>query len=75
MSLQSSGTISIDDTVGCKGKVYLTIPIDGTGRVLISVKNSLREYEARTNDDTQIKTDTPIRVIWVDGGVLVVEKV
>ena len=75
VSLQSSGTISIDDTVGCKGKVYLTIPIDGTGKVLISVKNSLREYEARTNDDTTIKSDTPIRVIWVDGNVLVVEKV
>jgi membrane protein implicated in regulation of membrane protease activity len=73
--LQSSGTISIDGTVGAQGKVYLKIPEKGTGRVLINAKNSLREYDAATNDCKGIETGTPIRVIWVDGNVVVVEKI
>ena len=75
LKLQSSGTISIDSTVGSQGKVYLNIPGNGTGRVLISVNNSLREYEAASSDEKEISTDTPIRVIWVDGNVLVVERI
>ena len=73
--LKSNGTISIDNTVGAQGKVYLKIPENGTGRVLVSAKNSLREYEASTNDGKGIATGTPIRVIWVDGNVLVVERI
>jgi membrane protein implicated in regulation of membrane protease activity len=73
--LQSSGTISIDSTVGAQGKVYMRIPENGTGRVLINVKNSLREYDASANDGTKIDTGDPVRVIWVDGNVLVVEKI
>ena len=75
LKLQSSGTINIDSTVGSQGKVYLTIPEKGTGRVLINVNNSLREYDASSNDENKIETDTPIRVVWVDGNVLVVERI
>ena len=74
-SLKSSGTISIDSTVGAQGKVYLKIPENGTGRVLINVNNSLREYDASSNDKKGISTGTPIRVVWVDGNVLVVESI
>jgi len=56
-------------------KVYLTIPKDGTGRVLVNVSNSLREYDATSNDDEEIVSDTPVRVVWVDGNVLVVERI
>ncbi|MBN1276312.1 MAG: NfeD family protein [Deltaproteobacteria bacterium] len=73
--LKSSGTISIDSTVGAQGKVYMKIPEMGVGRVLINAKNSLREYDASTNDGKGIDTGTAIRVIWVDGNVLVVERV
>jgi membrane protein implicated in regulation of membrane protease activity len=73
--LQSSGTIQVDQTVGAQGNVYLTIPRGGMGRVLINVKNSLREYDATAADEMEIPTDTPIRVVWVDGKVLVVEKI
>ena len=73
--LQSSGTISIDSTVGTQGKVYLRIPENGTGRVLVNVKNSLREYDASSNDGKSIETGRPVRVIWVDGNVLVVETI
>lgn len=75
LKLQSSGTISIDSTVGAQGRVYLNIPEKGTGRVLVNVNNSLREYEAASSDEKEISTDTPIRVIYVDGNVLVVERI
>jgi membrane protein implicated in regulation of membrane protease activity len=73
--LQSSGTIDINRAVGAQGKVYLRIPENGTGRVLVTVSNSLREYDAQSNDGKEIVSDTPIRVVWVDGNVLVVEKI
>ena len=73
--LQSSGTIQLDSTIGAQGKVYLTIPPEGTGRVLVSVSNSLREFDAASHDSQEIPTGTPIRVVWVDGNILVVEKI
>ena len=73
--LQASGTIAMDDTIGAVGKVYLTIPADGTGRVLVKVKNSLREFDAASNNDREIPTDTSVRVVWVDGNILVVEQI
>ncbi|RJR52628.1 MAG: hypothetical protein C4576_02295 [Desulfobacteraceae bacterium] len=73
--LKSSGTISIDNAVGAQGEVYTHIPENGNGRVLIKIRRSLREYDAMSNDKKPIKTGTPIRVVWVDGNVLVVESI
>jgi len=73
--LQSSGTIPIDSTVGSHGQVYLTIPENGSGRVLVKVRNSLREYDAISHDNHKIATGAPIRVVWVDGNILVVEAI
>jgi membrane-bound ClpP family serine protease len=73
--LKSSGTITIDSTVGAQGKVYTKIPENGSGRVLVKVRNSLREYDATSNDSKSLETGTPIRVVWVDGNILVVEKI
>lgn len=73
--MKSSGTITIDSTVGTQGKVYMKIPDKGVGRVLINVRNSLREYDATSNDNKAIDTGTPVRVVWVDGNVLVVERI
>jgi membrane protein implicated in regulation of membrane protease activity len=74
-NMKSSGTISIEDTVGSQGKVYMRIPEKGSGRVLVTVNNSLREYDATSNNSKAIDTGIPIRVVWVDGNVLVVEKI
>ncbi len=73
--LKSSGTITIDNTVGAQGKVYMTIPENGSGRVLINVRNSLREYDAMSSNKKEINTGTPVRVVWVDGNILVVETI
>ena len=73
--LQSSGTIPIESAVGAQGKVYLTIPENGTGQVLISVRNSLREYDASSHDHQRIETGKAVRVVWVEGNILVVEAI
>lgn len=73
--MKSSGTIAIDSTVGAQGKVYMKIPDNGTGRILIKVKNSLREYDATSHDSKAIETGTPVRVVWVDGNMIVVERI
>ncbi|NLD37531.1 MAG: hypothetical protein GX654_11750 [Desulfatiglans sp.] len=73
--MKSSGTISIDNTVGAQGKVYMHIPEKGSGRVLVTVNNSLREYDATSNDGKALNTGTPVRVVWVDGNQLVVERI
>ncbi len=73
--LQSSGNIQIDTAVGAQGRVYLTIPVDGTGIVNVKVSDRLREYEARSHDNAEIKTDTPVQVLWVEGNTLVVQKI
>ena len=53
----------------------MKIPKEGVGRVLVTVQNSLREYDATTQEDADIDTGTLIRVVWVDGNVLVVERI
>lgn len=72
--MQSSGTIETSAAEGAEGEVYLTIPAEGTGKVMVTVKNRLREYEAISMNNVEIKTGERIRVLWVKGSVLVVEK-
>jgi len=73
--LQSSGTVNTVGAVGAEGEVYLTIPKEGAGRVMINFKNRLREFDAVSQDNEELKTGTRIRVAWVKGNVLQVEKI
>jgi hypothetical protein len=73
--MQASGTMTMSSTVGCEGVVYLTIPAEGTGKVTITVQESLREFEAISKEKTEIRTDERIRVTAVEAGILVVEKI
>lgn len=72
--MQVSGTLNIEDAVGSNGTVYLTIPLNGIGRVSIDFKNHLREFDARETTGQMLATGLPIRVVRVSGSVLVVEK-
>lgn len=74
MKLQSSGTIGIDQAVGCTGTVYMNIPEDGIGRVQINLKNRLREFDARSADSSPLLTGSPIKVTGISANVLIVEK-
>ena len=75
--MQQSGTIRAEDIVGCKGSVYLTIPAGrmGEGKVQVSVRGALREYDAMTDGD-RLHNETPIRVVAVlNGHTVLVERI
>ena len=71
--LQSSGTLNTADAVGSTGKVYLSIPAGGTGRVSLNFRNHLREFDATEINGAELPTGTPVRVVKVNANVLVVE--
>ena len=65
--MQQTGNIDVDKSaVGCEGKVYLTIPGErkGEGKVQITIKNAVREYDAVTDGET-IPTGKAIKVTEV----------
>ncbi len=58
---------SMDDTLFANGEVYLRIPAEGSGIVNINVKGVKRELKAKSNNQVEIKTGTPITVVGVEG--------
>lgn len=77
--MQQSGNINVfESAVGCNGKVYITIPGErkGTGKVQININNSVREYDALTDSEDDLKTGTSIKVTEViDASTLIVEEI
>jgi membrane protein implicated in regulation of membrane protease activity len=74
-NLQSSGNIDEKNCIGQEGVVYLNIPAQGVGKVHINVQNRLMEYEAESQNHTEIKTGESIRVVFLKGDNLIVEKI
>lgn len=73
--LQSDGTLKLSNAIGQQGKVYLTIPAEGTGQVQVSFQGRLMIYDAISADKEEIKTGDQIVVIDITGGnTLVVEQ-
>lgn len=77
--MQQSGNINLQKMApGCEGKVYLTIPAarKGSGKVQITISGAVREYDAVTENESDLKTGAPIRVIdIVDANTLLVEEI
>jgi membrane protein implicated in regulation of membrane protease activity len=66
--MQQSGNIDVEKVAkGCEGTVYLTIPAAqaGEGKVQISISGAVREYNAVTDNEEDLKTGMPIRVVDV----------
>jgi len=73
--LQSDGTVKISNAIGAQGKVYLRIPVEGTGQVQIPIQGRLMMYDAVSTGKEEIKTGDQVVVIDITGGnILVVEK-
>lgn len=74
--LQGSGTLIVKKAINSIGEVYLTIPAkrSGMGKVQIKIQGSLRELEAITDNETDIKTGTMITVIDVVNDELLIVK-
>jgi len=75
--LAESGTLKIKNAIGVIGEVYLPIVAKrgNIGKVQIKVQGSLRELEALTDSDKDLKTGTLVKVIEiVSAEILLVEK-
>lgn len=77
--MQQSGNIDVyKSAVGCIGKVYLTIPAErkAAGKVQITINESVREYDALTDSENELRTGSSIKVVEVlDASTLLVEEI
>ena len=74
--LNDSGTLKLKNAVNAIGEVYLTIGATRSkmGKVHIRVQGALRELEALTDAETDLKLGTVIKVKEVTGnGILIVQ--
>lgn len=74
-SLQSSGTLDLQNAVGREGHVYLTIHPGQTGKVQIAVQGRLSVLNAIAEGNEEIKTGQTVRVVRVSTDTLVVETI
>ena len=74
-SLQSSGTLDLQNAIGQEGLVYLTIHPGQIGKVQVVVQGRLSVLNAIAEDKTEeIKTGQRVWVVRVSADTLVVEK-
>lgn len=61
--LEASGTVQLSRALGCRGRVYLRIPADGTGvgKVTLTTQGRTIEVKART-PGPELKTGTNVKV-------------
>ena len=75
--MAESGTLKISNAIGLIGEVYLPIGANRSkmGKISIKVQGSLRELEAITDSDEDLKTQTLVKVTEVvSSELLLVEK-
>ena len=76
--LAKSGTLKIQNAIGAICEVYLPIGAKRStiGKVQIKVQGSLRELEAITDEEEELKTSTIVKVVEVvSSELLLVEKI
>ena len=65
VSLQSDGTIDMDDSIGSVGTIYLRIPEGGIGQIQVESGNAMRTYNAKSEDGQGMATGEFAEVIDV----------
>lgn len=73
--LHSPNVETLDEAIGSTGKVYLTIPISGAGKVTLTVNGRLSTMDAISEDGTAIETGAQVVVSKVVNNELVVKEV
>jgi hypothetical protein len=76
LKLSEDNSFKLENTLHKTADVYLTIPESksGKGKIQISVKGSVHELDAMTQQLEKIPSGSVVKVIAVDSGVLIVEK-
>lgn len=75
--LSEDNSFRYTDAIAQTGEVYLSIPAhqEGSGKVLLSVKGTVRELEAVSKSD-RLESGTPVKVIGIENEtLLIVEKI
>ena len=69
MKLSHDGSFKMQEAVGLKADVYLRIPAarSGRGKVQVSVKGSVHEIDAMTDNTEEIATGGQVRIVKVLG--------
>ena len=75
LKLQASGNIDIDQAIGKTATVYLTVPQspEKSGKVNVLLQDRHTEFEAKTHCSRDIRTGEQVKIIGVDGNILIVE--
>lgn len=76
MRLSHDGSFKMSEAVGLKADVYLRIPAarSGRGKVQVSVKGSIHEIDAVTDNDAEIPTGGQVEIIEALGDDLLLVK-
>lgn len=76
MKLSHDGSFKMQEAVGLKADVYLRIPAarSGRGKIQVSVKGSIHEIDAMTDNDTEIATGGQVQIVEVLGDDLLLVK-
>ncbi|MDE7303205.1 MAG: NfeD-like protein [Oscillospiraceae bacterium] len=74
--LTENGTIDFRNAIGENATVYIPIPPagEGEGKVTLTLQGRFMECSAVSNEKEMLKTGTAVRVIDLNGEVLVVER-
>lgn len=75
--LTDSGNLNMKNAKGKTGSVYIPIAAkrDGIGKIQVKIQSSLRELDAVTDDEEDLKTGMVVTVVKVfDGNLLLVTK-
>lgn len=74
LKLSEDNSFKIEDTIGKIADVYLSIPAakTGKGKVFISVRGSTHELSAITNSVDEIKNGSLVKVVGIEGDILIV---
>ena len=70
---QSSSGFDLGSLIGRPGRVVVAIPAQGTGQVAIEAGGGTSTLLARAGDGSAVPQDRSVRVVRVEGNVLVVE--
>lgn len=69
MKLENNSAVGVEETVGKNADVYLRIPggRGGKGKVQLSIKGAVKEYNAVTDDAENIPSGTIVRITEIIG--------
>jgi hypothetical protein len=70
--LHSEGTLVISNAIGQKGTVYLTIPENGSGVVIVTIQGAKRSLNAMSENKQRIPTGSVVKVVGVTAGNILV---